>query len=541
MFEEALLSIGLLVVVAKLVEGVLQRFGLSSIFAFTLTGILLGPVAGIVHPVNELALFLGVGIFVLFFLIGLDEIDISGFVATIRGRFFVAAIISVVVSLLAALAVTSDIFYDFGLELEFSKSVALAGILSLSSLGLVARVLADSGHLKQPIGIQIFTTVIIAEMVALLLIGFTIGEHAHAPSAAGVLVLLGQVAGFAVVAWVLSAKLIPPVMVFLLQRIRVPELSFGLLLGGLFLMVVAAEEIGLHGSLGALLFGAALSGLPNQVRREIIPGLRSMADGLFVPLFFASAGLQLGLSFIELPLWTIVALVAVPLVGKFAGAFIGAYVTRLDMPFSLATGLMAKGVAEIALLLVLFQSGHISQEVFSLLILVMFGYILLMPLAIKFAVDRAGATAGATDRPRLPASTPPSLARYALENVTVRDMLDRSRSYPQSDVSVRIFNEEWANLNQQHYVVVDEGAVSGIVSLTRLRFLPESAWDSTPLRNVLRMHTPEAWPEERIDDVLERMTDHSLTVIPVMDPDSGHFLGAVTSRDILDQIMMESD
>ena len=78
-------------------------------------------------------------------------------------------------------------------------------------------------------------------------------------------------------------------MVFLLRWIRVPQLSFGLLLGGLFLMVIAAEEIGLHGSLGALFFEAALSGLPNQVRREIIPGLRSAADGLFVPLFFASA------------------------------------------------------------------------------------------------------------------------------------------------------------------------------------------------------------------------------------------------------------
>ena len=141
----------------------------------------------------------------------------------------------------------------------------------------------------------------------------------------------------------------------------------------------------------------------------------------------------------------------------------------------------------------------------------------------------------------MPASAPPLLARYALEDVTVRDMLDRSRSYPQSDVSVRIFNEEWANPNQQHYVVVDEGAVSGIVSLTRLRFLPESAWDSTPLRNVLRLHTPEAWPDELIDDVLKRMTDHSLTVIPVRDRTYGNFLGAVTSRDILDQIMMEGD
>ena len=120
-------------------------------------------------------------------------------------------------------------------------------------------------------------------------------------------------------------------------------------------------------------------------------------------------------------------------------------------------------------------------------------------------------------------------------------MIDRSRSYPQSAVSVRIFNEEWADPTQQHYVVVDEGAVSGIVSLTRLRFVPESAWDGTPLRNLLRMHTPEAWPDELIDDVLERMTDHSLTVIPVKDRTSGNFLGTVTSRDILDQIMMEGD
>ena len=59
------------------------------------------------------------------------------------------------------------------------------------------------------------------------------------------------------------------------------------------------------------------------------------------------------LSFLNLPVLTIAALVAVPLLGKFGGAFIGAFVARLDHPFAQATGLMAKGVAEIALLLVL--------------------------------------------------------------------------------------------------------------------------------------------------------------------------------------------
>ena len=111
----------------------------------------------------------------------------------------------------------------------------------------------------------------------------------------------------------------------LLQRLLyVPQLSFGLVLGGLFLTVVGAEKMGLHGSLGALLFGAALSGMPHQVRRDIAPGMRSAAEGLFVPLFFAAAGLHMSLSFTELPALTIAALVVVPLVGKFAGALIGA-------------------------------------------------------------------------------------------------------------------------------------------------------------------------------------------------------------------------
>ena len=90
----------------------------------------------------------------------------------------------------------------------------------------------------------------------------------HDLTALNVLILLAKILGFVVVTWVLSAKLLPPAILFLRRFIRVPELSFGLLLGGLFLVVVGAEEIGLHGTIGALLFGAALSGLPQGVRHD---------------------------------------------------------------------------------------------------------------------------------------------------------------------------------------------------------------------------------------------------------------------------------
>ncbi len=536
MIENALLSIGLLVVVAKVAEGVLRRFRLNAIVAYTATGILLGPVAGIIQPTGEIQILLGIGIFLLFFLIGLDELDISGFMAAVRGRYFIAATLSVLIPMLAAMAVTSDIVYDFGLGLDFTESIALAGILSLTSLGVAAKVLVDGGHLRAPIGIRIFTTALIAELIALLLVGFTIGEHTHQMSWGGVLILLAQIVGFTVVTWVLASRVIPPVIMLLQRFLYVPQLSFGLLLGGLFLTVAGAAKMGLHGSLGALLFGAALSGMPYQVRRDVAPGMRSVAEGLFVPLFFAAAGLHMSMSFVALPAWTIAALVIVPLVGKFAGALIGALVARLDTPFALATGLMAKGVAEVALLLVLLETGVLGRDVFSLLVLIMFGYILLTPPAINAVIRRTRAP----EKDTLPDSVPPSLARFALNDITVGDIIDRRRNYPVPSQSVRAFADRWIVPGQQDYVIVDKDELAGIVSLSMLRYVPKASWPTMQLGKIVRRNPPLAWPDEPVEDVLQQMTERSLTVMPVMDRESGKFVGVVTSQEILDLIVAEA-
>lgn len=535
MIDEVLFPIGLLIVVAKLMEGFLGRLRLNSIVAYALTGMMLGPVLGFVEPTFELHLFLDIGIFVLFFIIGLEEIDVPAFVSTLRGRYFLAAIISVGISMLAAMAVVSDLFdAGFVLGLGLADALALSGVLSLSSLGLVAKVLADGGHLKEPIGLKMFAVVIIAEVLALLLVGFTVGQTGEGLSYLGVLRLFGQIIGFVVVAWILSARLLPAAIGFLQRFLNVPELSFGLLIGGLFLMVVAAESVGLHGTIGALLFGAALSGLPHEIRADILPGMRSASEGLFVPLFFASAGLHFDLSFADLPAATIAALVLVPLLGKFLGAFVGARVTRIESPLALTAGLMAKGVAEIALLLVLFDVGVIDKRVFSLLVLVMLGYILLIPQVIGLAVRRARET----DRSELPRSLPPSFARLALEDVKVSNVLDTARAYPAPRISVRDFVNEWRVPNQHDYLVVEDGQVAGIVSMVRLRLLPRGSWATTTLKDVLRQTTPRAHPDEPLDDVLERMTHHSLTVIPVTDPESGEFLGSVASHDVVDLILL---
>ena len=537
----ALLFIGLLIVVAKLAEGVLSRAGFSSIVAFTAAGVLLGPVSGLVDITDHIKLFLDIGVFIFFFLIGLDEIDIPGFMSTIRGRYFVAATMSVVISIVASLVVTSDILgLDFALGLDFNHALTLAGILSLSSLGLVAKVLADKGLLKELIGLRIFTAVIIAEVIALLIVGLTIGGESGSLSVLGILRLLGQIAGFTVVVWILSAKLLPRVMAQLQRFLNVPELSYGLLIGGLFLVVVGAEKMGLHGSLGALLFGAALSGLPHKMREDIMPGMRSTAEGLFVPLFFASAGLYLDFSFLQLPPMTILALLFIPMIGKICASFIGTYIARLDTPIVLSAGLMGKGVAEIALLLVLLESGVIENDVFSLLVIIMFGYIVLMPPVISLAVSRAKLP----DTPSQPQTMVPAFARHALAGLMVGSVMDRTRSYPDPEVTVASFLTDWQVPNQTDYLIIERGVPVGTVSLTRLNsrkrlfFWRRGPFRDTPLRQLMRRGPPHANPDEPIEDALERMTASSLTIIPVMDRRTGEFLGMVDSREILELVSL---
>ena len=439
--HESIFAVGLLIVGAKLFEGVFKRFGLNAIIAYAVAGVILGPATGLVESGSEIEIVLSIGIFMFFFLIGLEELDIRGFLAAVRGRLFLASVLSVAISLLVSLAVTTEIFFDLGLDLNFTQALGLAGVLSLSSLGVVAKVLIDEGRIREPVGVQIFTAVVIAELIALFVVGFAISEHfyagghGHTLDWLSVLTLIGQIIGFTVATWVVSTKLLPRVIVLLHRFLRVPQLSFGLLLGGLFLVVVGAEKAGLHGSLGALLFGAALSSLPYQVRREIMPGMRGAAEGFFVPLFFASAGLYLSLEFLELRPETILALVLLPLAGKFLAAFLSAYLSRLQAPFATASGLMAKGVAEIALLLLLLQTEAIGQGVFSLLVLVMFGYILLTPLGISFALRRLKHPVVAADQEHIP----PSLVRFALDGVRVRDIMDLSRSHPDHSLTVRAF------------------------------------------------------------------------------------------------------
>ena len=78
----------------------------------------------------------------------------------------------------------------------------------------------------------------------------------------------------------------------------------------------------------------------------------------------------------------------------------------------------------------------------------------------------------------------PSLAHldFALDDITVEDILDRSRTYPDSSLSVRAFVDRWVVPHQRDYVIVEQGRLLGTVALDMLRYLPKKRMDQHACR-----------------------------------------------------------
>ena len=116
--------------------------------------------------------------------------------------------------------------------------------------------------------------------------------------------------------------------------------------------------------------------------------------------------------------------------------------------------------------------------------------------------------------------------------------MDRTRIYPAPELSVKDFLNEWTVPNQSDYIVVKDGAPAGVVSLAKLHRLDKRSRADTPLGKLLRRNIPRAWPDEPVDDVLERMADHSLAIIPIVERGTDRFLGSVASHDVLDLVVL---
>ena len=166
----------------------------------------------------------------------------------------------------------------------------------------------------------------------------------------------------------------------------------------------------------------------------------------------------------------------------------------------------------------------------------MFACILIIPIGISSAIKRVTpAKAPATIE-----EMPPSLYRFALEGIKVKDILDRARIYPDQSLTVKVFTEQWLRPGQHDYVVVNQGKLAGIMSLGMLRYLPRNEWDTTQLAQTLRHNIPAASTEDFVEDALQTMTENATTILPVTDPETDQFIGSIASQEVLEMVLTDA-
>jgi Kef-type K+ transport system membrane component KefB len=140
-------------------------------------------------------------------------------------------------------------------------------------------------------------------------------------------------------------------------------------LGLAFLGAAFTEYIGLHAIFGAFIIGIAI-GDSVHVTEKMKDNVSQFVTNIFAPLFFVSIGFKVNFAnHFNLQIMLIV--LAIAIVGKISGAFLGAKLGGLNNKESLAIGfgLNARGAMEIILATLAFQAKLIGEELFVAIVI----------------------------------------------------------------------------------------------------------------------------------------------------------------------------
>ncbi|MCQ5377449.1 MAG: cation:proton antiporter [Candidatus Methanomethylicia archaeon] len=525
-----LLYIALLILSAKLAEEVCNRLRQPSILGYILVGILLGPAATSLVIVDEaIGLFIELGVIFLFFLIGFEEIDVPGLMAIFKRKIFYVSLLTFLIPLVFS--------YQF-LVLFYPPltSFAIASVFSITSLGVLAKVLVDLKILKEPIGLMTFTSGAIVEFVGLFCASIAIktlstsSQNIVLETAIQVLTI---VVYFAIAAFA-GVYIVPRLFNLVKKYGRAKETALGILIGVVLIFVLTAEMSGLHGAIGALLLGITMSPLSKEIHAEVCRGMNSLAYGLFVPIFFAGIGLYFDTSFITMPIAIIIGVLCLNSVGKFLGALVGTTVTKISVAVPISIGLMSKGAVDVALMLTLFTLGIVDKQLFSLYTLSVLVVIVTFPSLLKISIKRAKVPTYEETRGIIT----PSYLRTAISEVKAKDLMSIFVEPILPDITIsRLLTMKGPILEENLLIMDEEARLLGSISKKQIAKVPPGQEEFALVRDYMRTDVAYVEEDEDVSSIIEKMILFDEPNIPVVDKRNKSNVIGVINRDLLNRFL----
>lgn len=387
-FLQLILSLSIIIIVAKLGGYISHKLGQPSVLGELIAGILIGPSlfnffqmpfftdSHLSQMIAELA---EIGVLLLMFLAGL-EIHFSDLVHS--GK---------VSSLSGTLGVILPLGLGMGVGIisgmETSSAIFIGLILAATSVSISAQTLMELGVIQSRVGLALMGAAVFDDILVILgLAIFTALSQS------------GNTTGLWDVFWIilnmvlylLSASLIgwwvfPKISSFIHNR----SISQGLIAFVFVTILLYGWFAEVTGHMAAIT-GAFVAGLwfsRTELKEKIRNGISIVAYGIFIPIFFINIGLSANLRELSVDMLIFLAiLIVIAVLGKVIGAGAGGLLAGFSWHESLqlGVGMMSRGEVGLIVAAVGVNEKLIDSEIFTAVVGVVIITTILTPILLRF-------------------------------------------------------------------------------------------------------------------------------------------------------------
>jgi Kef-type K+ transport system membrane component KefB len=399
-FLQLALVVGLLLVMTKACGLISTRMGQPAVLGELLAGLLLGPsLLNLLHApfltnthleatVHELAEF---GVIFLMFIAGLeievDELRQAGKAAAFAG------VLGVIVPLLLGWGLAALFGY------AFAQALFIGVLLTATSVSISAQTLMELGVLRSRVGVALLGAAVLDDVLVILVLSLFLAVIGGQGGWLEIGFTIVRMALFLGGTLIIGRRVIP-LLTPLVARLPIsqPTVSFAVVTA--LLLAWSAEVLGAV----AAITGAFLAGLlfaRTAQKAQIDRGLQGLAYGFFVPIFFASIGLQTDVRALggETVLFTVlICLIAVlgKVVGCGLGALVGGFSGRESL--QIGVGMVSRGEVGLIVASVGVSAGILAEELFAVTVVMVLATTLVTPLLLRAAFRQQPALAEARDQ-----------------------------------------------------------------------------------------------------------------------------------------------
>ncbi len=388
----------ILLVFARLFGEIFERFKQPAMIGEIIAGIILGPsLLNIIHRTEDIKVISELGVFLLVIIAGL-EINIDDIIKSSRGKNFIISILAFFFPIICGFLVG----HFFGEEIMTSVFIGLC--VAITALPVSIRILMDLGKINSEVGQKIISVAIFDDVLALTILSVLL-DIKGTDMTTGVIL---KVAFFSLLKLLAFIFILIFFYIFLkkvsqkenyienyidkfLSILKGREPLFALFFAFILLFSTLTETLGFHFIVGAFIASMFISKsiIGEKNLKTIESTTNSLAMGFLAPIFFAGIGLEFNFSSIQ-NIGLLAMVIIISYGSKIFGGYAGGKFAGLSnkTALTLGIGLNARGIMELVIANIAYKAGLISDEIFSILVIMGVLTTLTTPIMLKRCFDK---------------------------------------------------------------------------------------------------------------------------------------------------------